>query len=267
MKRTKISPEHPRAESLRIRERLVEKFENGIVAKAGLLAHGRGEAFDYLLGEKTNLKALEAMKAAAATLLTAKHPVISVNGNAAALAAKDIVKLADVVKANIEVNLFHRSIEREKAIKKLLEDAGAKEVLGVDEAASARIPEVASERRRVDPKGILVADVVLVPLEDGDRTQALAKMGKKVIAIDLNPLSRTSQFASITIVDNIVRAMLTLTKIAKKLKTEDKEKLEKIASTFDNKKNLSEAIGLINQRLSRLAEKAIYLTILEESKI
>jgi 4-phosphopantoate--beta-alanine ligase len=267
MKRTKISPYHPRAESLKIREELIEKFENGVVATAGLLAHGRGEAFDYLLGEKTNLNALEAMKAAAATLLKAKHPVISVNGNAAALGAKDIVELAEVVNANIEVNLFHRSIKREKAIKKLLQDAGAREVLGVGEAASARIPAVASERRRVDPKGIFVADVILVPLEDGDRTRELVKMGKKAIAIDLNPLSRTSQSASITIVDNIVRAMPTLTKIAKKLQTEDKEKLEKIASTFDNKKNLSEAIGLINQRLSRLAEKGIDVTILEESKI
>lgn len=267
MKRTKILPKHPRVKSLRIRERLIEQFENGVVATAGLMAHGRGEAFDYLLGEKTNSNAIKAMEAAAATLLTAKRPVISVNGNAASLAAEDVVKLAEVVKAKIEVNLYHRSIERETAIKKLLEEGGAKEVLGIGEAASAKIPEVASERRRVDPKGILVADVVLVPLEDGDRTHALVKMGKKIIAIDLNPLSRTSQFASITIVDNIVRAMPTLIRIAKKLKTEDKEKLQKITSSFDNKKNLGEAIGLINQWLSRLAEKGIYLTILEESKV
>jgi 4-phosphopantoate--beta-alanine ligase len=58
-----------------------------------------------------------------------------------------------------------------------------------------------SDRRMVDPDGIYIADVVLVPLEDGDRTEALVKMGKKVIAIDLNPLSRTSQKASITIVE------------------------------------------------------------------
>ena len=31
------------------------------------------------------------------------------------------------------------------------------------------------------------ADTVLVPLEDGDRTEALVKMGKTVVAIDLNP--------------------------------------------------------------------------------
>jgi len=258
---TEIPPQHPRAESLRIRERLVRHYKTGIVVEAGLFAHGRGEAFDYLLGEKTTKNALKAMEAAAAALLTAKHPVISVNGNAAALAAKDIVKLADATRAKIEVNLFYRSVEREIAIKKLLEEAGAKQVLGVGEAASARIAEIGSERRRVDPKGILVADVVLVPLEDGDRTEALVKMGKKVIAIDLNPLSRTAQFATITIVDNIVRAMPALVEVAAKLKKKDRNKLENILSNFSNKKNLSEAIALINQRLSELAEKGTYISI------
>ncbi len=48
-----IPKSHPRAKSLLIREKLVDGFDDGIVAKEGLLAHGRGEAFDYLLGEKT----------------------------------------------------------------------------------------------------------------------------------------------------------------------------------------------------------------------
>jgi len=267
MKQTKISPRHPRAASLMIREKLIEGFRNGVVATAGLLAHGRGEAFDYLLGEKTTSNALKAIKAAAAILLTTKHPVISINGNAAALVAKDIVKLAKECNARIEVNLFHRSPEREVAIAKLLQEAGAKEVLGVGEASSARIPEVASERRRVDPKGILIADAVLVPLEDGDRTQALRKMGKSVIAIDLNPLSRTAQFATVTIVDNIVRAMPALTKTAAKLRKGDKGNLRKLASSFDNKQNLSEAIRMMNKRLAAIAAKGTYLTILEESEI
>ena len=258
---TQIPPEHPRAESLRIRETLIQHFENGVVAEAGLFAHGRGEAFDYLLGEKTTENALKAIKAAAALLLTAKRPVISVNGNTAALVAKDTVKLAEVTGAKIEVNLFYRSVDREIAIKRLLEKAGAKQILGVGEAASARIAELRSERRRVDPRGILIADVVFVPLEDGDRTEALVKMGKKVIAVDLNPLSRTAQFATITVVDNIVRAMPTLVKIAKKLKKEDKSKLEGILANFSNRMNLGEAISLINQRLSKLAEKGTYISI------
>jgi len=262
-KTTEIPQSHPRAKSLRIREKLIQHFKSGVVASAGLIAHGRGEAFDYLLGEETTQPALKAIEAAAATLLTAKHPVISVNGNAVALASKEIVELSKITKAKIEVNLFHRSFERERTIKKVLEEAGATEVLGIDEAASARIPEVGSERRRVDPKGILIADVVLVPLEDGDRTEALVRMGKKVIAIDLNPLSRTAQFATITIVDNVVRAIPTLTEIVGKLKTKNNKKLEDIASTFDNKKNLGKATDLIHRRLSKLAEKGVYLPILE----
>jgi 4-phosphopantoate--beta-alanine ligase len=270
MKQTKISPEHPRAASLRIRERLIGQFNNGVVAAAGLLAHGRGEAFDYLLGEKTTSNALKAMKVAAALLLTAKRPVISVNGNAGALTARDIVKLAQEVDAKIEVNLFHRSFEREKAIENLLKEAGASQVLGVGEASSATIPEIASERRRVDPRGILIADVVLVPLEDGDRTEALVKTGKKVIAIDLNPLSRTAKFASVTIVDNIVRAMPRLTRIVEELRAADKEKLRRLTYRFDNGRNLSEATEMITERLGRLAQKSqkgAYLTILEEQRI
>lgn len=56
-------------------------------------------------------------------------------------------------------------------------------------------------------QGIEQADVVLVPLEDGDRCEALTSLGKQVIAIDLNPLSRTSKTATVTIVDDVTRAM------------------------------------------------------------
>ena len=262
----KIPKEHPRAASLRVRKRLLEHYNLGVVAHAGLIAHGRGEAFDYLLGEETTKSALEAIEAAAATLLTAKHPVISVNGNAAALVASNIVKLSEVAGARIEVNLFYRSSKRERAIEAVLRDAGATEVLGIGEDASARIPELGSERRRVDPRGILIADAVLVPLEDGDRTEALVRMGKNVIAIDLNPLSRTAQLATVTIVDNIVRAMPTMAKIAERLRTEGKEKLKGIASDFDNKRTLGESIDLINQRLTKLAEKGTYISLLEMTK-
>ena len=73
-----IPKSHPRAKSLLIREKLVNGFDNGLVAKEGLLAQGRGEAFDYLLGEKTGKAATNAIKAAAAQLLLAEMPVISV---------------------------------------------------------------------------------------------------------------------------------------------------------------------------------------------
>lgn len=255
MTQVKIPSEHPRAESLRTREKLIEEYHNGIVASAGLIAHGRGEAFDYLLGEKITKPALKAIEAAAAMLLTAKKPVISVNGNVAALASRSIVKLSMTVPAQIEVNLFYRSLERERAIKKLLEKAGAHTVLGVGKDASATIPELGSERRRVDPRGILVADVVLVPLEDGDRTEALRKMGKKVIAVDLNPLSRTAQKASITIVDNVTRAIPKLVETIEKLGKQDHKRLREILREFDNRQNLNESILAIKNRLSELAEQ------------
>ena len=240
---------HPRAESLHIREKLVDGFRAGIVAEAGLMAHGRGEAFDYVLGEKTGSHALRAIEASAATLLLATRPVISVNGNAAALQAENLVKLAKIVNARIEVNLYYRSAIRENAIKLLLEGAGAERVLGIGESASARLQGIGSERRRIDPDGIAAADVVLVPLEDGDRTEALVKAGKKVIAIDLNPLSRTARTATITIVDNIVRAIPALLEATKTLKTHPRDQLEAKLSSFDNNHNLNEATRAIHQNL------------------
>jgi len=46
-----IPKSHPRFVSLSIREKIVKGYNDGLVAKEGLLAHGRGEAFDYLIGE------------------------------------------------------------------------------------------------------------------------------------------------------------------------------------------------------------------------
>jgi 4-phosphopantoate--beta-alanine ligase len=238
-----IPSDHPRAKSLYIREMLVNGFRRGLVVPEGLIAHGRGEAYDYLLGERTTKTAQGAIKAAAAMLLLSSRPVISVNGNTAALCANTVVELAKVAGATIEVNIFYRTEEREMAIKAELELHGAKKVLGVGSKASARIPELQSERRRVDPDGIYAADTVLVPLEDGDRTEALIKMNKTVITIDLNPLSRTSKAANITIVDNVVRAMPALLEAAHKLRST--MSLKKITANFDNRKNLQESLKII----------------------
>ncbi len=222
---------------------LVDGFRHGIVAAEGLIAHGRGEAYDYLIGERTTRTALQAIKAAAATLLLSEHPVISINGNTAALCASQVVELAKATKARIEVNLFYRTEERERAIKTKLEKYGARGVLGVGKRAVARIPELQSERRHVDPEGIYIADTVFVPLEDGDRTEALVNMGKTVIAVDLNPLSRTSKMAQITIVDNIIRAIPALIEAAHSL--DGSRSLERIRDSFDNKKNLRETLKII----------------------
>jgi 4-phosphopantoate--beta-alanine ligase len=238
-----IPPDHPRAKSLYIREVLVSGFRRGLVAPEGLIAHGRGEAYDYLLGERTTVTAQQAINASAALLLLSSHPVISVNGNTAALCPSTVIELAKVTGASIEVNIFYRTEERERAIKAELELHGAKKVLGVGSEASARIPELQSERRRVDPDGIYAADTVLVPLEDGDRTEALVKMNKSVIAVDLNPLSRTAKAANITIVDNIVRAMPSLVEATRKLK--NIASLKKITDNFDNSKNLQDSIKIM----------------------
>jgi 4-phosphopantoate--beta-alanine ligase len=85
---------------------------------------------------------------------------------------------------------------------------------------------------------------VLVPLEDGDRTEALIKMNKTVIAIDLNPLSRTSRAANITIVDNVVRAMPALVEAARKLRGTTMS-LKKITDNFDNMKNVQESLKIM----------------------
>lgn len=255
----RIPRSHPRYESLMIREKLVEGFKEGYVVPEGLIAHGRGECFDYLIGEETIEAAKIATKAAAALLLLSKYPVISVNGNVTALVADDIVKLANELNAKIEVNLFYRTEERAKKIAEKLRRFGAKEVLGVDDA-TATIPELFSERRRVSPKGILIADTVLVALEDGDRTEALRKIGKKVIAIDLNPLSRTARAANITIVDNVVRAIPNLINEVKKLRNKHKEELLDIVRNYDNNKILSMALKHIVNRLLKLSEGKITIT-------
>jgi 4-phosphopantoate--beta-alanine ligase len=256
-----IPETHPRRDSLLTREKLIAGFDNKLAATAGLIAHGRGEAFDYLLGEVTSKAARKAIAAAAALLLTARAPVISVNGNVASLTPHEVIELAELTGAAIEVNLFYRSKERERAIKDALLKAGAREVLGVGSRANAKVPNLESERAKVDPRGIYRADVVLVPLEDGDRTEHLVKMGKKVIAIDLNPLSRTAQVAQISIIDNLVRAMPALIQnIQDLLQRKIKDKvLEKIAKAYNNKIILGESINLIYKRLRKLAKKGAFL--------
>ncbi len=205
----RLSPRHPRYASLRVRAGLADAGRTGLVVPEGLIAHGRGEAFDYLLGERTIPSARRAERLAAGWLRAARHPVVSVNGNVAALAAAGIARLARARPGlGVEVNLFHRSPSRVRQVGEALHRAGVERVLGL--RATARIPGLPSDRARVDRRGIYAADVCLIPLEDGDRTEALQALGKRVISIDLNPLSRTSQQADLPIVDEISRALAHL---------------------------------------------------------
>ena len=122
---TDVPRSHPRYASLRTRDRIVAGVEDGVTSMHGLIAHGRGEAFDYLLGERTREFAADAIEAAAALLLLAQHPVISVNGNAAALVPGEMVSLAKRLGAPLEVNIFHASKAREEAIRAHLAAHGA----------------------------------------------------------------------------------------------------------------------------------------------
>jgi len=240
-----ISEDHPRYKSLLYREKMVKAYKAGILADAGLIAHGRGEAFDYLIGEKTSDTALKAIEAASAALILANNPVLSVNGNTAALVSEDMVKLASILGAKIEINLFYRTPQRVDAIYKILKIAGAEEILGADDENIMHIEGLNSPRGNVSPEGMFNADAILVPLEDGDRTEALVNKGKFVIAIDLNPLSRTSKTASITIVDNIIRVIPLLSEKVKELKDLDNRILKEIVEDFNNQNNLRDSLKIM----------------------
>ena len=238
-----IPPSHPRYRSLVTRERLAGCAKSGVVSWEGLTAHGRGEAFDYLLGEKTIDSARLAERIAAALLLSARHPVISVNGNTAALAAPEIAALQKASGALVEVNLFHRTEARVQQIEDLLRSAGADVFSGKAE----RLLPLDHDRAWCRREGMYSADVILVPLEDGDRAEALVGMGKTVIAVDLNPLSRTARKATLTIVDELTRALPEISWACHDLTEEESER---IIATLDNKYLLSEAIRAMTGRLN-----------------
>ena len=236
---TEIPESHPRYESLLTRHRIEHGVDLGITSRQGLIAQGRGEAYDYLLGERTIESADDAARAATAQFLLADHPVVSVNGNVAALVPGEVVELADATGAEIEVNLFNRTKERMERIAAHLREHGAEDVKGL--AGDGEIPGLDHARATVDADGIGAADAVLVPLEDGDRAEALAAMGKAEIVIDLNPLSRSAQAASVPIVDNIIRAVPNVARHARELRDADESELRAIVDSFDADAALSVA--------------------------
>jgi len=242
-----IPKDHPRYRSLIARERLARCAREGIVALEGLAAHGRGEAFDYLIGERTTRSAEIAIQTAAAMLLSARHPVISVNGNTAALAAGEIAALQQVSGADVEVNLFHRTDERIRLITRHLEGHGVRVLSGTPE----RLVPLAHDRGLCLREGIGDADAVLVPLEDGDRCEALRAMGKAVITIDLNPLSRTARTATLTIVDELTRALPAITAACTTLKPGERDHL---IDSLDNAYLLRAAIDEMREKLTHALE-------------
>jgi 4-phosphopantoate--beta-alanine ligase len=232
---------HPRYRSLVTRRQLAEYAACGVVSLEGLISHGRGEAFDYLIGEKTPTTALESEMLAACVLLAAKHPVLSINGNTAALASAEIAVLQKASGAEVEVNLFHRTRERMKNVATVLEAAG----VVVSQGPVERCVPLPHDRGLCRPDGIGSADVVLVPLEDGDRCEALVGMGKIVITVDLNPLDRTSKMATIPIIDEVTRALPNIATECRRIKEAGEH--PRMPTSFDGKYFLKGAVTAISE--------------------
>lgn len=243
-----LNKDHPRYESLVYREKIVEAHKNGILADSGMIAHGRGETFDYLIGEKTTENSLNAIEVAACYFLTRKRPVLSVNGNTTALVSEDIAKLSELLDIPVEINLYYRTPERIKNIEKVYRELGVKELLGTDDDDFIDTPDLNGPRSPVSIEGINKSDLIFVPLEDGDRAEKLVASGKEIISVDLNPLSRTAQTSTVTLVDNIVRVMPQLIKSVNKHMDCDKSILLEKISNFNNKDNLNTAIHDIIKR-------------------
>jgi 4-phosphopantoate--beta-alanine ligase len=75
-------------------------------------------------------------------------------------------------------------------------------------------------------------------------------MGKYVITIDLNPFSRTSKTADITIVDNVTRAIPRLTYWINQIKFNN-DYIPTINS-WNNKKNLQKVYRFLSKRLNQM---------------
>ncbi len=240
-----VPKDHPRYTSLMARYAVAEGVKSGITTITGLTAHGRGEAFDYLLSEKSHPFADRAAKAAAAAILLAERPVISINGNSAVLAPKEMISLAKSSGALLEVNLFYDTGKRRAKIGSMFKSKYKVNLLGVK--PDKRIEGLSSHRALVDSRGIYGADVVVVSIEDGDRTMALKHVGKTVIAIDLNPFSRTPQTADISIIDNVQRAFPLIEKHVRAMRKASESKLRSILSRYNNKAVLRAAIERIRK--------------------
>ena len=251
-----VPESHPRKKSLLSRQKIVDATKNGLLADSAMIAHGRGEAFDYLLGEKTSNSARLAIKESASRLIEADNPVISVNGNTAVLAGKSLIRVAAVLNCPIEVNIYYRTEERISKLNSFLEkqkeivsqeknpdnwigdwNSAVKSVKILGKEGDGRIQGLEGPRSICSSQGIEKADVILVPLEDGDRCEALVNLGKQVLVVDLNPLSRTAKMATITIVDEISRAAELLLEYA--INKEEK------SAEWNNQGILNDALKII----------------------
>ncbi|BDC35366.1 MAG: phosphopantothenate/pantothenate synthetase [Candidatus Methanoliparum thermophilum] len=232
------------------KEKIINGVKQGITSVNGLLSEGRGEIFDILMNKRLSIHSIRSIEVSVAQLLLAKNPVISVNGNTAVIVPKELIELSNTINAPLEVNLFYRSEERVKNVVEYLKKNGADVVLGAGDQ-TVRLEEIEHARGLVDERGIKVADTILVALEDGDRAEKLISMGKKIIAIDLNPFSRTANMASITIVGNVLDVIPAMISYAKQMKNMKREELDEIVKNFDNKEILRCQVKIFVERLEQ----------------
>ena len=258
-----IPDSHPRKKSLLSRQKIVEGSLDGLLADSAMIAHGRGEAFDYLLGERTTDSARLAIREAASRLRSAENPVISVNGNTVLLAGRGALRLAAFLGCPIEVNLYYRTPERVSGLLSLLEEqrvsileeaeptgfegdwrASVRSVPLLGGSPDFKIEGLEGPRSHCTEEGIGSADSILVPLEDGDRCEALVNLDKEVIVIDLNPLSRSSRMATVTIVDEVSRAFDGM--LANLLSESNS-----VPSEWDNASSIIDSLNEIKEFLSK----------------
>ena len=258
----RIPDSHPRKKSLESRQKIVDGSSMGLLADSAMIAHGRGEAFDYLLGERTTESAREAIRESAARLRNAIRPVISVNGNTTVLAGDGAIRLAAVLGCPIEVNLYYRTPSRVKGLISLLEEwkfnlsqeaapdgfygdwkETVEGVALLGEFPNFKIEGLEGPRSHCTVEGIGGADTILVPLEDGDRCEALISLDKEVLVVDLNPLSRSARMASVTIVDEVSRAFEGI--LSCLLNDSDYRQTE-----WDNQKSLKDSLKDIGEHFS-----------------
>jgi 4-phosphopantoate--beta-alanine ligase len=179
------------------------------------------------------------------------------NGNTTVLAGKQAIRAAAIIGCPIEVNIYYRTPERMEKLITALESMKEEVAVEVDEKTKAsvmaveilgddadgKIEGLEGPRSICSRKGIESADVVLVPLEDGDRCEALVALGKQVLVIDLNPLSRTARTATVTIVDEVARALGEMEELL----------LQNPQPTdWDNQKTLREALEIISDSSKRI---------------
>jgi 4-phosphopantoate--beta-alanine ligase len=78
-----------------------------------------------------------------------------------------------------------------------------------------------------------------------------------VIAIDLNPLSRTARKATVSIVDNIMRAVPNMAAQVRQLAALSRADLERMVREYDNERVLRGAVQEIRDHLERQFGKTL----------